>query len=275
MGETTGPAKVDEQAARLQTISAQLTQLPNKTRWFTRNDWQELYGEIETAADAYISTLVTEFEVDKAIGSSGDTKASIAVRDIRERRDKLALSSGTTDQIIGICQQILTFGAAGFALCIGFGDKFRGLSVILQKFLVLTGIYYFELVALSMVVLIYYFLQAHFRYPFLYFSKIGNAWPYFYYASVSRDVCRFPIQTPKVRARDGVRYALDFTTFAEHLLHEKPETRLKAELQQYFLLIAYQGYVQQFDLRLSNLFVYGFVGATTACVLLIPVEFLR
>jgi hypothetical protein len=60
MGETTGPAKVDEQAARLQTISAQLTQLPNKTRWFTRNDWQELYGEIETAADAYISTLVTD-----------------------------------------------------------------------------------------------------------------------------------------------------------------------------------------------------------------------
>ena len=42
----------------------------------------------------------------------------------------------------------------------------------------------------------------------------------------------------------------------------------KDELQQYFLLISYQGYVNQYEVRINNYFIYGIVGSVASLIIL-------
>lgn len=225
--------------------------------WSDRDTWSTLFSSIDDDLDNHLKTAIANIPEDHVDG---------IVQTIKGRREKLPISTGITDRILGICQQILAFGAAGLALTIGFVDKVLDFSVPVQKLLAVVGIFYLDLVLLSLIVLVWYMLQAHFRYPFLYFKKIGNAWPWFYYASIS-EVPRRPIQLAKARFRASASYAKDFAEFAEKCLTEKPHERLRAELQQYFLLMAYSGYVHQFSLRLTNLFAYGLAGSVVSAVI--------
>lgn len=258
-------ATVDEVLGDIQALSANAS---SKLSMWRRPDWRTVFSTIEGKADSYVETLIASaVGADEKVSETA-TKSSALIDVIKGRREKLALTSSTTDQIVGICKQILAFGAAGLALSVGFSDKIHTFSVPIQKAIVLTGILYVELVVLSLVVLMWYLLQAHFRYPFLYFQKIGNAWPFFYYASISHEVNRSPVQSKKARLRAGALYAEDFVKFSDRCLKETPKQRLRAELQQYFLLMSYQGYVQQFALRFANLFIYGLVGATFSTALI-------
>lgn len=225
------------------------------------SDWTTHFGKIETVVD--------EFLTQKIQAVVGDGKDLIDA--IKDRRRSLSLSSGITSEIVGICKQILAFGAAGVALTVGFMDKVRQFSVPVQKVLAIVGIFYAELVLVSLLVLIWYMLQARFRYPSLYFDQIGNAWPFFYYALIT-PVVRWPIQFANQRFAAATSYAKDFVGFTNKVLEETPKERLRNELQQYFLLLSYQGYVHQFSLRLASLFMYGFLGSlSTALILLILV----
>ena len=217
--------------------------------WFS--DWSRGFAPIENEADAFLRERVNQ----------------VALKDVKDwidsikgRREKLSLSSGITSQIVSICQQILSFGAAGLALTVGFMDKIKQFTTTVQKLLAIVGIFYFELILLSLLVLIWYMLQARFRYPSLYFEKTGNAWPFFYYAAIT-PVARSPIQTSTARFDAAVSYASDLVKFTDLTLGEDPHSRLRVELQQYFLLMSYQAYVHQFSLRLASIFMYGFVGA--------------
>jgi len=221
------------------------------------SDWPELFKPIEDITNKFVTKRIAEY--------NGDCDGLIS--EIKSRRERLSLSTGITDQIVGICQQILSFGAAGLALTIGFIDKIKQFSVPVQKALAIVGIFYFELVLLSLLVLIWYMLQARFRYPSIYFKKIGNAWPFFYYASITA-VARGPIQTTSQRFEAAVAYAGDLARFTEKLFMEDVKLELRAELQQYFLLISYQGYVHQFSLRLASIFTYGFVAALVTLLLM-------
>lgn len=221
------------------------------------SDWTAKFEPIEVETDKFVRQLIEEFP-----GRSDDL-----ISIIKGRRERLSLSSGITSQIVSICQQILAFGAAGLALSVGFIDKIRQLSVPIQKSLAIIGIFYSELVLLSLVVLLWYMLQARFRYPSLYFENIGNAWPFFYYATIT-PVARAPIQTASQRFVAAAAYAKDFASFSEKVLKEEPKERLRAELQQYFLLMSYQGYVHQFSLRLASIFIYGFTGAVCTAALM-------
>lgn len=251
----------------LTEIEALGTGVSANLHFWSRPDWETVFSPIEEKADTYVEALIGS-----TIGHSKKSQRLISssmIEVIKGRREKLALTSNSTNQIVGICQQILAFGAAGLALSVGFSDKLHSFSVQSQKLIVLAGLFYAELVLLSLLVLIWYLLQTHFRYPFLYFKKIGNAWPYFYYASISRQVNRSPVQSAAERIRAGALYAQDFVKFSKLCLEETPRQRLRVELQQYFLLIAYQGYIQQFALRFANLFAYGFVGAALSTLLLV------
>jgi hypothetical protein len=222
------------------------------------SDWTQLYEPIDSLVDQIVRDIlsgVPENEIDKTIER------------IKGRRDKLSLSSGIKDKIVSICQQILAFGAAGVALTVGFIDKVRLFSPTVQKSLAIVGIFYSELILLSLLVLIWYLLQARFRFPYLYFEKTGNAWPFFYYASITQ-VARAPLQLPKTRFAASVAYGKDFVRFAKRIVTESPRDRLRAELQQYFLLMSYQAYVHQFSLRLANLFMYGFIGSVLTAVIM-------
>jgi hypothetical protein len=191
------------------------------------------------------------------------------LKDIHARRDKLPLSSDITNQVISVCGTLLGFGAAGVRLSVGFADKIRQLTPLAQKIIVAAGIVYSELAAVSLMVLVLYMIQARFRYPFLYLKKIGNTWPWFYYATISPDISRRAVQTNDELLAAARHYATDFIAFANKVIGETPGDELRNELQQYYLLIAYQGYVQQFSLRLTNLFFYGLIASIGAAVFLI------
>jgi hypothetical protein len=78
--------------------------------------------------------------------------------------------------VVGICKQVLAFGIAGIALAVGFLDKLKTVPLGAQKLLAVIGVFYVELLLCSLFVLIMYTLQSRFRYPFLYFDRIGNTW---------------------------------------------------------------------------------------------------
>jgi hypothetical protein len=270
MPEESPPEAIDKVKAEIEGL---VKVIVGSLRPWSRPDWSTIFDQVDEKASQYVDQ-----QIDTSLKVSDDavpTEASTLIDIIKSRRERLALSSSTTEQIIGISKQILAFGAAGLALSLGFGDKIHTFSTPAQKLITLTAIFYIELVLLSLITLIWYLLQTHFRYPFLYLKKIGNVWPYFYYSSIDRKVNRFPIQTAKTRVTDGARYAEDFLKFSDACLNETPKQRLRAELQQYFLLISYQGYVQQFALRLANLFFYGFVGSAVSTLILSIWSFTR
>jgi hypothetical protein len=253
-----------ERAAVAEVQRLTESELPNLHWWTDSDAWASHLSGIEDTVDQYVNEAIHDAVLSVAGTQSPPQDSLKAYIDlIRYRREKVPLRTGITDQILGICQQVLAFGAAGLALAIGFLDKVRAFSVPVQKVLAVGGIFYAELTALSLAVLVWYMFQAHFRYPFLYFKKIGNAGPYFYYASIS-PVPRRPVQFAKARFAAASSYAKDLVRFTRSSFSETEEQQLRNEFQQYFLLMAYSGYIQQFSQRLTNLFFYGFVGAVAS-----------
>jgi hypothetical protein len=225
--------------------------------WLMPPDYSTLFADIEKTAEAFLVDLTQ---------TSADPKC--LTERIRKRRSALSLASDINTEVVGICKQVLAFGAAGLGLSLGFADKLVLLPVGLQKAIVIGGIVYFELVLVSLLVLFFYLLQARFRYPFLSFEHIGNTWPWFYYASVTPEVPRAPLQSPRKRFLAACLYAKDLVRFASRAVAETDKEELRVEIQQYFLLLAYQGYVHQFSLRLTNIFFCGVVGSISTGLLL-------
>lgn len=229
-------------------------------------DYRTNLPAIDEETDVKISELLSGIAKHEC-NLAKPTAAEILTR-IRSRRDKIPLSSSTTDRILGICTTLLGFGAAGLGLSVGFLDKLRQLDPLTQKIIVAAGTVYFELVLVSLMVLVLYLSQARFRYPYLYFKKIGNTWPWFYYATVSPDVSRNPFQGSEARLNAAQLFARDFVAFSRAAIEETTADEVRNELQQYYLLLAYQGYAHQFSLRLTNLFLYGLIGSIGAGVFL-------
>jgi hypothetical protein len=226
---------------------------------FSRVPTEEINSKVETVAEDFIQEIT---------GQLTDDDAPKVLERVRRRRADLVTGSDITSEIVGTCQQILAFGGAGLALSIGFADKLSSLTPAWQKLLVIAGIAYFELVVWSLIVLLLHIIQARFRYPFLYFTKIGNAWPWFYYASVSPDISRAPLQFAPSRVLAAARYAQDLIRFTDKTCAETLRDELRNEIKQYFLLLSYQGYVNQFSLHLTNLFAYGFLSSFVSAVAL-------
>lgn len=210
--------------------------------------WLGHVPQIDSITDQRITELVTGLD---------DSKSREIIARIQARVGRLSLKTAVTQEVVGISKQLLAFGAAGLGLVLAFVGNAQHVPIFAQKFLAIVGILYVELLAVSIVVLLLYLAQARFRYPFLYFDKIGNAAPFFYYSAVSNDISRSPVQLARARLVAVTRYAQDFARFAGEIVGESTQGELRAELQQYFLLLEYQGYVHQFGIRLTNLFLYG------------------
>lgn len=247
---STSPPSPSKQDIAIAEIETAYETKAGDTPWFKAPDYPSLFAGIENAAEEFLA---------QATDSATDPDS--VIERIRKRRSFLSLASDINTEVVGVCKQVLAFGAAGLALSIGFADKLAVLAVGLQKAIVIAGIVYSELVLVSLVVLFFYLLQARFRYPFLSFERIGNTWPWFYYASISSEVPRTPLQTPGQRLLAARLYATDLVRFANKALAETKKEELRIEIQQYFLLLAYQGYVHQFSLRLTNIFFCGVAGS--------------
>ena len=241
------PSKLDLSLAEIErAYQAKTSAVP----LFGTPNYGILFADIEKAADKFLTDITDTAPSPSAL-----------IERILKRRSSLSLASDITTEVVGICKQVLAFGAAGLGLSLGFADKFALLPAGLQKTIVILGTVYLELVLVSLLVLFFYLLQARFRYPFLSFERIGNTWPWFYYASIASDVPRSPLQSPRKRFFAARLYAEDLVRFADRVVAETDKNELRAEIQQYFLLLAYQGYVHQFSLRLTNIFFCGVAGS--------------
>jgi hypothetical protein len=254
----TSPPSPSTQEIALAQIEKAYQAQASSVPWFSAPDYASLFAGIEKVAEQFLLDVTDSV-----------TNPENLTERIRKRRSFLSLSSDINTEVVGVCKQVLAFGAAGLGLSIGFADKLALLSVGLQKAIVIAGIVYSELVLVSLLVLFFYLLQARFRYPFLSFERIGNTWPWFYYASISPEVPRLPLQTPGKRLFAARLYAADLVRFANRAVAETTKDELRIEIQQYFLLLAYQGYVHQFSLRLTNIFFYGVAGSICTGVVLI------
>jgi hypothetical protein len=211
--------------------------------------------------------------IDEMISVISEHRCQELARVLAERRSRLDLATSSKESIVGTCQQILAFGTAGLALSVPFLSEAQKLSQDAKRLLGIAGTSALELVAVSLIVLLVHVWQTRFRYPFLEFESIGNAPAYFYYAAISSATPRREFQTSKDRIKGAALYATDLLKFAKWNLNLDGRQELRTELQQYFLLLSYQGYVNQFSLRLTNLFFYGFLGTILAFIVLVVYVF--
>lgn len=249
------PNDIDVALNELQKLSSEASA---KLNWFSRLVGTSFVERIEDIVGPCL---------DRLVANVSESELSKIIERVKDRRDKLPVTSEIYSEVVGVCKQILTFGAAGFALSLGFADKVIHLPSSIQRLIVVLGIFYLELIATSIIVLLLYLIQARFRYPFLNFARIGNAWPFFYYGSISDEVPRSPLQLAPIKIRGMTLYGADLMRFAKNAVLESPRQQLKMELQQYFLLMSFMGYVHQFSLRLTNIFLYGVTASVVSLLI--------
>lgn len=235
-----------------------------KTELENIDSYEEKVEWIDTQCDARIDKMVDDFATNKTPEQLEAYKARIS-----DYRKSLPLSTGITQPIIGICRQILGFGAAGVALTIGFWKNISEIELLYRMYITIAGIYYLQLMIIAMFVLILYVLQARFRYPFLQFVKIGNSWPFFYYASISKKTKYSVFQRKKDYLSANENYGIDLLRFVNKATRDDTKELIKLELKQFFLLVSLQGYLNQHSLRLANSFIYGFASATIALLIVV------
>lgn len=246
-----------------------------------RGLWDELTDRFGTAKREELAKI--EQDAEQAIESElaklkPEELAALAVS-LRERRKQVTTGAAYANEVVATSKQILTFGGAGIGLAAAFSRELATLPPALLAIIASAALFYLNLIALSLYTLFSYLWQARFRYPFLYFTKIGNTIPNFYYSAISASTPRHTFQTADEKLEAARLYAMDLKAFLSYMIppraeDEKPvaDTAAKLwiegnaravrdELQQYFLLLAYQGYVNQYEVRLTNQFLYGLVSS--------------
>jgi hypothetical protein len=223
--------------------------------------WTALWKKNPEAALREIENEAVRL-TDKVVAQFDETKTDDVLESIKTRRSNLDVKPEFTPTVISACQQILAFGGAGLAVVATFSGRLVDLnwSATWVKVLAVLASFYLNLIIVAFITLVWFFIQARTRYPFLFLQHLGNAVPYFYYRTLSRDHTWWPVRTWKGIARANAQYLDDLVAFVEYHANEDKRSRLKSELCQYFLLIVYQGYLDQFEMQLVHLFLFGLIG---------------
>ena len=211
---------------------------------------------------------------------------------IRARRGLLSVGAAYGNEVVATAKQILAFGGAGIGLAAAFFQRLTEVPPLILKSVAVVALFYGNLILLSLYIIFSFAWQARFRYPFLYFTRIGNTVPFFYYQAISPDTPRSMFQDGPTKEIAARLYAADFVRFVRYHIpalvsdqnvstdttvdtSTKESTSLEAtrrvvrdEIQQYFLILSYQGYVNQYEVRMNNDFLYGLIGAAVAAVAL-------
>jgi hypothetical protein len=244
-----------------------------------------LYGEqldkIESETEAAIESLLSILSADQL---------KKLLETIRERRSLVYTNAAYGNEIVSTSKQILAFGGAGIGLVAAFAHNLADLPSALLKLIGIAALFYLDLIALSLITILQFVWLTRFRYPFLYFRRIGNTTPFFYYQAISPKVPRSTFQTAEEKYLAAQLYGEDLIKFIRHLIPEpsdgsaegdcRSEDRLmrkvvRDELQQYFLLISYQGYVNQYEVRMNNYFLSGLMASIVAVTVVAVCAFLR
>jgi hypothetical protein len=241
----------------------------------------------------------TAVEIDAALSNLSLEQLGVLKTAIRDHRSLLVTNPAYGNEIIAISKQILAFGGAGIGLAAAFSQKVAEIPPTALFIAGVIAIFYVNLVLLSLSTIFVFVWQSRFRYPFLYFRKIGNAFPFFYYQSISPETPRQTFQTADQKMNAAKLYATDLIRFLSYHLDNyvpavparnaakdaanepsaedaKVRRRLvRDELQQYFLILSYQGYVNQYEVKMNNQFLYGLIGSTAGAVAIAIVIWLK
>ncbi len=221
-----------------------------------------------------------EETLESVLGGLSSSQLQGLLEIIRYRRGMISTSAAYGNEVVSISKQILAFGGAGIGLVAAFSHNLAELPSPILKSLGVAALFYFNLIVLSLITILEFVWITRYRYPFLYFKRIGNTIPFFYYQAISPEVPRSEFQTSKEKLLASELYGKDLINFVRHLIpysEETPENdeevqlrlrrrEVRDELQQYFLLISYQGYVNQFEVRMNNAFLYGLIAAILSAV---------
>jgi hypothetical protein len=234
--------------------------------------WADLQREQEMETEQLIEKQLNRFDVGT---EDGKKRLKEFVDRLADRRKNLHINPEFTPQVVGVCQQILAFGMAGLGLIVAFWSRLTGLTPFWQALAKAAFLVSLNLTAIAFTVLLWFFVQARSRYPFLFLERFGNAKPFFYYETLSRRWSYSPISSRRGIAKANLQYLSDLAAFTETMVDEDESLlkRARYELQQYFLLIAYQGYLDQYEMQLEHIFLYGstagLLAAAVVCRLLL------
>jgi hypothetical protein len=213
--------------------------------------------KLEEQISEYIDESIEDWE------GRDDCSLSDIRKELENRRDRLDLSSGITDEVVGISKRILGFGAAGTGLALAFYDKISQISFFQKQLIGALSISLLELVFISLLVLIMHLYYQRYRYPFLLSKEIGNFWQYYYYTSLSDDTISYIGGLSNTR-KEILHYMKNYLSFFEKLKDESEKEKLRGEIQQYFLFIYYQAYSNQFSINIANTFLYGLFASVSS-----------
>ncbi|GAB3027470.1 hypothetical protein [Spirosoma pulveris] len=205
------------------------------------------------------------------------------LKTIVDRRKLIDVSPAYKNEVVAISKQILAFGGAGIALGATFAKEILNLPDAVLKIGGFFIVFYFDLIILSLYTLFVFLWQSRFRYPFLYLSKVGNATPYFYYKANAPGTSYNFFQSASTKFDAINIYTDGLKKFTEYLIstisisieqgnqQEKKininDKFLADELKQYFLLLTYQGYSNQYEIKITHLFIYGLIGSLVSTIL--------
>jgi hypothetical protein len=232
----------------------------------TESDFAALQARIERCAERQIDRQLRRFPS----GSDEEKKHFEGFIDrVADRRKNLHIKPEFTPQVVGVCQQILAFGMAGLGLVVAFGTRIADAAPFWQSVIKTAFLIALNLTAIAFLVLVWFFVQARSRYPFLFLERLGNAPPFFYYETLSRRWRFSPVSRVGGIFKANRNYLNDLSSFAKKLVDEDQDSvkRAKYELQQYFLLIVYQGYLDQYEMQLEHIFLYCSVSGVLSALL--------
>jgi hypothetical protein len=120
----------------------------------------------------------------------------------------------------------------------------------------------------SLVSLVVFMKQSTYRYPFLRLTDIGgNQWKWFYHGNPSiKDIVPRALCPERRSARTQAPYLRGLAFFVSNYVSESPTERLKADLQQLYLLQVHNYYKNRWYLSLARLRTWSLVATVVVFV---------
>ena len=151
--------------------------------------------------------------------------------------------------------QIIGFVLVIFSLALTGLDKITTWSPVVL--MVLLSLAFSLVVAAigSTIIVVAYFAQARFRYPFIYYRQLGNSWRWFYYANIKGDTPEggFIYRTRRYQRLYAQNYADGLASYVAKYVNDPPHQQAADDLRQLFLQMAHDRYKQRFKQHMVHI----------------------
>ena len=223
-------------------------------------------GEQFDRVDAALQELVRQLRARPA------EELAALRKDVKEMIDFVTRRSDAADgerfKYLQSSLQVIGFILVIFGLALSGLDKTTAWSPIVLASLVSVG---FALVVAglgSLVIVVMYFAQARFRYPFVYYSQLGNSWRWFYYGNVDPETPEgeFFYRNRDYQQRYARAYATDLERYLSRYIRDPLPEQIISDLRQLFLLIEHDRYKQRFKQHMVHAALYTGCAALAAFI---------